>query len=220
MEDTGDAGEYEMDYGRTGEEDKDDGGEEEDDLSDIEDAPGRDHSWEARQPPTVDAARDALVDINQRLKPSRPKGGGFKECKLPLQLRTRLEWVTSLLHVYTDTKSKYGKGSNGSQWMASSLHCAHAQQAGPKRAINLRKWVQTLIKDQDALPLSLNGTARDCRINNEDIAAEIATHLQSLGPYARVLNIVQYTAIPEVKARLRLKKAISLATAQRWMKKM
>jgi len=44
MEDTGDAGEYEMDYGRTGEEDKDDGGEEEDDLSDIEDAPGWDHS--------------------------------------------------------------------------------------------------------------------------------------------------------------------------------
>jgi len=64
MEDTEDAGEYEIDYGRTGEEDKDDSGEEEDDLSDIEDAPGQDHSWEARRPPTIEAARDALVDIN------------------------------------------------------------------------------------------------------------------------------------------------------------
>ena len=127
--------------------------------------------------------REALVDINWMLKPPQPKGGGYKECKLPLQLRTRLEWVASLLHVYTDTKSKYGKGCYGSRWMASSLHCAHAQQGGSKWVINLRKWAKALIKDQDVLPLSLTGTPRDCRIDNEDVAAEIATHLQSLGPY-------------------------------------
>ena len=109
------------------------------------------------------------------LKPPRPKGGGYKECKLPLQLRTRLEWVASLLHVYMDTKLKYGKGCYGSRWMASSLHCAHAQQ------VNLWKWAKALIKDWDALPLSLTGTPRDCRIDNEDVAAEIAMHLQSLG---------------------------------------
>ena len=68
----------------------------------------------ARWPPTIEAARDALVDINQMLKSPRPKGGGFKECKFPLQLQTRLEWVASLLHVYTGTKSKYRNGSNGS----------------------------------------------------------------------------------------------------------
>jgi hypothetical protein len=91
--------------------------------------------------------KDALVDINQMLKPLWPKGGGYKECKLPLQLQTRLERVASLLHVYTDTKSKYGNGSNGSRWMVLSLHCDHAQQGGTKRAINLRKWAQAFIKD-------------------------------------------------------------------------
>ena len=86
--------------------------------------------------------------------------------------------------------------------------------------INLRKWAKALIKDRDALPLSLTGTPCDCRIDDEDVAAEIAMHLQSLGPYVRALDIVHYTAIPEVRARLYLKKAIHLAKAQRWMKKM
>lgn len=197
IDSTEDVGEYEG-CNRAGEENKSDSSGD-DDSSDDEDVPQRDHSWEARQPPTIEAAKDALIDINQMLKPPRLKGGGYKECKLPLLLRTRLEWVASLLHVYTDTKSKYGNGSNGSRWMASSLHCAHAQQGGTKRAINVRKWAQAFIKNRDALPLSLNGAARYCRIDDEDIAAEIATHLQSLGPYIRALDIVQYTAIPEVK---------------------
>ena len=58
--------------------------------------------------------------------------------------------------------------------------------------INLWKWAQALIKDQDALPLSLNGMARNCRIDDEDIAAEITTHLQSLVLYVQALNIVLY----------------------------
>lgn len=79
--------------------------------------------------------------------------------------------------------------------MASLLHCAHAQQGGSKWAINLRKWAKALIKDWDALPLSLTGTPCDCRIDDEDVAAEVAMHLQSLGPYVQALDIVHYTAI-------------------------
>jgi len=104
--------------------------------------------------------------------------------------------------------------------MASSLHCAHAQQGGSKRAINLQKWAKALINDRDVLPLSLTGTPHNCRIDDQDVAAEITTHLQSLGPYIQALDIVHYTAIPKVQAQLHLKKAIHLATVQRWMKKM
>ena len=50
------------------------------------------------------------------------------------------------------------------------------------------------------LPLTATGTAWDCRIDDDDIAAEIAAHLQGLGPYIRALDIVQYTTIPKVKA--------------------
>src|SRR5882762_5860585 len=42
------------------------------------------HSWESRQPPSIQAAREALTDLNRILKPPRAKGGGYKECQLPL----------------------------------------------------------------------------------------------------------------------------------------
>ena len=63
-------------------------GDSDSDISEVDsdDLPHQDHSWEARQPPTIEAARKALADINRMLKPPRPKGGGYKECKLPLQL--------------------------------------------------------------------------------------------------------------------------------------
>jgi hypothetical protein len=109
-----DTGEYEVDCDRPREEMEEESGNGQPTNSDSEDEVPRDQSWEAWQPPTIDAARAALHDINQLLKPLRPKGGGYKECRLPLQLRTRLEWVASLLHVYTDTKSKYGKGFHDS----------------------------------------------------------------------------------------------------------
>jgi len=63
-------------------------GDSDSDISEVDsdDLPHQDHSWEARQPPTIEAACKALADINRMLKPPRPKGGGYKECKLPLQL--------------------------------------------------------------------------------------------------------------------------------------
>lgn len=79
--------------------------------------------------------------------------------------------------------------------MASSLLCAHTQQKGGKRATNLRKWSKAFIHDHAALPLSLNGTPCNSRIDNEDVAADIALHLQSLGPYIRAQDIVQYTVL-------------------------
>jgi hypothetical protein len=45
------------------------------------------------------------------------------------------------------------------------------------------KMGKALIEDREALPCSKNGTPRNCRIDDEDVAADIATHLQSLGPY-------------------------------------
>ena len=128
--------------------------------------------------------------------------------------------MANFLHVYTDTESKYGGGANGSRWTASSLLCAHAQQKGTKRATNLRKWAKALIADRSALPISQNGTPRNCRIDDDDVAAEIATHLQSLGQYIRAQDIVDYTSCDSVQERLKLKRPVSLATAKRWMAKM
>jgi hypothetical protein len=65
-----------------------------------------------------------------------------------------------------------------------------------------------------------NGTPPNSQIDDEDVTAEIALHLQSLRPYVCALDIVHYTTIPEVKAQLKIEKTIHLATAQRWMQKM
>ena len=144
----------------------------------------------------------------------QPKGGGFKECHLPLELCTRLEWVSSFHHVYTDTESGYRNGKNGSCWTASSLHAAHSQQSSLQCAKNLQKWAKALISDRDVLPCLKNGTPWNSWIDDKDIAVDIAMHLQSLRPHVHALDIVHYTAIPEVKAQLQIKKTISLAMAQ------
>jgi len=137
-----------------------------------------------------------------------------------LKLRTRLEWMASFLHVYISDDPKYGKSANGSRWMASSLLAAHTQQKMSKHAEKLRKWTKAFICDRDALPISPTGKKTQSRILDEDIAADIAAHLQGIGQYVRALDIVQYTAIPEVRQRLGIKKTVSLATARRWMKTM
>jgi hypothetical protein len=101
------------------------------------------NGWESHQPPSIQDAQSCLVDINQMLKPLQPKGrGGYKQCRLPLQLHTQLEWVASFLHIYTDTESGYGNGVNGSHWTALSLHATHSQQSTPRRAKNLQKWAK------------------------------------------------------------------------------
>ena len=160
-----------------------DNGENDEGSNGEDEGPQCDRSWEARQPPSFEAAQSALADINRMLKPPRISGKGHKECQLPLQLRTRLKWIASFLHIYTDTKSVYGNRSHGSRWMASSLLCTHTQQGTTTWAKNLRKWARALIQDQSALPVSNNGTPRNSRIDDEDVAADIALHLQSLGPY-------------------------------------
>ena len=42
-------------------------------------------------------------------------------------------------------------------------------------------------------------------------------HLQGIGKYVKAMDIVHFLDTPKMKARLKLKKTISLATAQRWM---
>jgi hypothetical protein len=91
----------------------------------------RDTSYEAHKPPMMEAACKALADVKQLLKPPRLRGHGYKECRLPLALRTRMEWISDLLTLYTNTDSRLSNGNNSSRWTASSLDCAETQQCGP-----------------------------------------------------------------------------------------
>ncbi|THU96958.1 hypothetical protein K435DRAFT_858028 [Dendrothele bispora CBS 962.96] len=68
----------------------------------------------------------------------------------------------------------------------------------------LWKWTIDFCKDPANLPTAKYGKSNVSILEDEDLAADIHLHLQTL----------------EFQARLKVKKKISLRTAQRWMKRM
>ncbi|KII89329.1 hypothetical protein PLICRDRAFT_110047 [Plicaturopsis crispa FD-325 SS-3] len=128
--------------------------------------------------------------------------------------------MRSFLHIYTDDSHRLSTGTKDARWIAASLHVAHAAQRGPWFARRLREWTRAYISDRETLPVNIYGTWNRSALEDEDMANEIALHLQSIGKYVKALDIVFYLDRPEVKQRFQMKKTISLATAQRWMRRM
>lgn len=174
-----------------------------------------------RMAPTMQIARDAHNDLSALLKPARTTGKGYRNADLDLGLRTRLEWMKIFLWVYVDESNDLVRDSikAESRWIAASLRAATTAQKGVYFSRRLREWTRAFIANRKALPLT-NHRGTKSILEREDVAQEIALHLQSLGKWIRALDIVQYTSRPEVKARLKLKKTISLATAKIWMGRM
>jgi hypothetical protein len=163
-------------------------------------------------PPTVEEAAFALADLNRVLRPPRDSGGGHKDPKLDSLLRRRLERVQMFLRNYTDPTNK------APGWQAASLKTAKAFGKTTWLAKRLREWARAYILDREDLPLNIYGTWNTSILEDEDFAQELLLHLQGIGKYVRAVDIVEYVGTPEVLARLKLTKTISLATAQRWMK--
>ena len=102
-------------------------------------------------------------------------------------------------------------------WITSSLAVAHAAEHGPWLARKLREWSHAYIKDHNHLPLNRYGCWNVSLLEDEDLAQEIHLHLQGIGKWVKAMDIVHYLNTPEMKTQLKLKKTISLATAQQWM---
>jgi hypothetical protein len=81
----------------------------------------------------------------------------------------------------------------------------------------LRSWAKEYIEDRTALP-HRKQPQKYLHVDNEDIAAELKLHLQSIGKYVCTQDLVDYLSHPENQARLGMSKPICLRTAQRWMK--
>jgi hypothetical protein len=162
--------------------------------------------------PSMEEARAALADLGQILRPQRNSGAGYKNPKLDLLLRRRLEQMQIFLRRFMDPLN----GHNG--WMAASLHTAKDHGGGTQQARRLREWARDYIADRGCLPINIYGTWNSSILEDEDFASELLLHLQSIGKYVRAMDIVLYVDRPEVKTQLKLTKTISLATAQRWMR--
>ena len=170
-------------------------------------------------PPTLESAQSALTDIKNILRPPRKTGNGYKDPDLSDHLRGRLEGMRMFLWKYCDAESG-SQGGHGSKWTAASLDTAHSLERGPYYARKLREWTHEFIADRNEVPESQYGSWSKSIIDDEDISQEINLHLQGLGRYIKGMDIVHFLDTPEMLARLKRKKTISLATAQRWLQKM
>lgn len=178
----------------------------------------RDHSWRLRCPPTVDAARKALSDLRDFLKPQRENKTRTGHLNPKLNpgsiLCEHLCTMKDFLVVFTNPKDKLNPA--GGQWRKAALQTAIRLEKGKWFVQSLCQWTKQYINDRVNLPLR-KPSQTISRIKNEELAADIQIHLQSIGKYTHAMDIVHYLEDLLVQRRHGLKKHISLSTAQRWM---
>ncbi|KAF7297005.1 hypothetical protein MIND_00932800 [Mycena indigotica] len=87
-------------------------------------------------------------------------------------------------------------------------------------ARKLREWSIAFCENMTNLPEHKFGQFSSSLLSDEDVAGAIHLHLQGLGKWVSANQIARYVRTPEFQARLRVKRNISVRTAQRWMKKM
>jgi hypothetical protein len=160
--------------------------------------------------PSIEEARAAFEDIKKVLVPERKKGTRREHHNLDDLTHSRVMAMRKLLWKYVDKEDT-------KSWIKASLETAHDHERGPHHARLLREWTRRFITNR-SLPTSTYGTWNASVLENEDLAHAIHLHLQSLGPYIRAQDVVDFIKKPEVAEQFNLKKGISLATAQRWMK--
>ncbi|KAJ7498272.1 hypothetical protein B0H11DRAFT_1713093 [Mycena galericulata] len=178
--------------------------------------PNRPRAWKVPSQVPENAAVDlAIKNLQNLLHPQRAVGRGHDKSSLDLVTTARLECVVRFLRLY--------KASGYSGW---TLHSEMVATAGGKPgsktwlARKIREWAINFCKDKKNIPSHMYGRFNSSVIADEDIAGDIHLHLQSLGKFVSAKAIVRYVATPEFQARLRVKRKISIRTAQSWMKKM
>jgi hypothetical protein len=164
-------------------------------------------------PPTIAEAEAAFADIKKLLKPPRKKGPGYDHHNIDELTHSRVEVMRKFLW-------KYISGNSTAQWGSASLETAHDHKRGAHHARLLWEWTHAYIVDRSDLPKNTYGTWKTSMLDDEDLARTIHLHLQSLGPWIRAQDVVDFVNTQETQAKFRLKKSISLSTATWWMKRL
>jgi hypothetical protein len=166
--------------------------------------------------PSVMEAKQAWEDLKRIIKPPRNAGPGYKDPNLDLLTRFRLESMQQFLWTYINPQSAYH-----SRWGAASLHTATSLEKKEAYARRLREWSRAFIEDREHLPINKYGAWNESILDKDtELAQEIHLHLQSIGKYVRAQDIVDFLHTPAMQEQSGIKNRISVATAQRWMKKL
>ena len=180
--------------------------------------------------PTLEQVEDAVRDLQDILKPPRTSTSRpYKDPSMDKKSRKRLEDMrTFCLNFIRLEKGKQASGSKKNCWTLASVETAqilgyakkNSTKPGTKKARELRKWVQAFIADREEIPICNWQASGRSLIDDEDFAQEINLHLQSLKPEdVHAEAIVNFLDNPEILARLKRKKTISIRTGQTWIKK-
>ena len=166
-------------------------------------------------PPTQDEARLAMEDIKLILNPPRKKGPGHVDLELDLLFQGHLEGMRLFLWAYINPNSAtYGN------WTASLIQTADTLEQKPHFAQRLRKWCRNFIADRENLPVNKYGKWNESLLDkDESLAQDIHIHLQSVGKFVKAEDLVDYMDTPEMRTWTGQTTRLSVATAQRWMKK-
>jgi hypothetical protein len=182
-------------------------------------------SWESRQPPSIEEAHQALLDLQVFLRPRCRDRADLRALGSPATItplvKRRLEFLERFLECYvavdeTGRTRSYG----GGKWTQASEDAALFTMKGPWQARNLRSWGKAYINDRTDLPTHRYGQSNISRIRDETLAADIKAHLQSIGKFVSAQDIVDYLKDPDIQMYHGFRKSISLATAQWWMKEL
>lgn len=191
---------------------------EESDDEEVPEEGNKDKKGKFTFPPTADEAYQAYINIGEILKPRRRDGLGFESPVLDRITHERCEQMKHFCYTYWEMQKDESKRS---KWCLASLKTAKYFRKGSYLARNLRNWVHAFIKDPEYIPEHQHkGSAGRSRIDNDNFAQELHSHLQSVGEYCTLDHLIEYVGRPAILAKLGRAKTISKATAERWMKKM
>ncbi|KIO21763.1 hypothetical protein M407DRAFT_28688 [Tulasnella calospora MUT 4182] len=102
-------------------------------------------------------------------------------------------------------------------WTEASNLAAIGAGKGKDLGSQLWQWARAYLKDLKNLPMINYCNMNKVLIEDEEIRQDVQLHLQSLGKYFKALDIVEYSAQPEVMERWGHDKPISERTARNWL---
>lgn len=171
------------------------------------------HSRPFIHAPTQATAAHALCELDCIICPPRKKGDGYRDPRLPLVTKARIEQMLMLLRVFTEDA-----GSCRGRWIDASESVARALGKKQSCARRLWKWCRLFFKDFKSLPKNSYGMRLSVILTDEDLKNEIIECLQLKGKFVAAQDIVDCLNRPEMLHHLHRSKPISIHTARRWMK--
>jgi hypothetical protein len=129
-----------------------------------------------REQPTVEAAYQALKDIEKILAPPRKTGRGYLDPNIDPFARIRMTGMKVMLNFYTNGSSAtYGK------WKNSAKQAAIGIGKGQYCAWQICKLSHQFIEDRQVLPVNPYGEWNESMLADDDLASDIRLFLQELG---------------------------------------